>query len=92
MPDGMQNAGKERGRVLTPAFTLARRLLSREFAAEYLGMGLSTFDREVKEGRLPKSFRPTEGLIRWDVRDLDGWIEAEKERQLAAPGSDWDDA
>lgn len=55
-------------------------------------MGLSTFDREVKEGRLPKSFRPTEGLIRWDVRDLDGWIEAEKERQLAAPGSDWDDA
>ncbi|MFL1461356.1 helix-turn-helix transcriptional regulator [Roseococcus sp. DSY-14] len=68
------------------------RLMPRDLAALYLSMGVSTFDREVKEGRIPAGFRTTEGLLRWDRRDLDAWIDAQKERQLSRPANEWDDA
>jgi predicted DNA-binding transcriptional regulator AlpA len=72
---------------------VARRLLRRALAADYLDMGLSTFDREVKEGRLPPGFPTTGGLLRWDMRDLDAWIDERKERGLArASANAWDAA
>tara|TARA_R110002074_G_scaffold21173_2_gene66060 strand:- start:851 stop:1138 length:288 start_codon:yes stop_codon:yes gene_type:complete len=66
----------------TPGVNTARptpwRGLSREEAAQYIGISPTTFDEMVKDGRMPKPKRvrldkdsETRGRTIWDIRSLD---------------------
>lgn len=50
--------------------TLTPRLLRREDAASYLSVSAGTFDRLVKEGKLPAP-KLLDAIKRWDRFDLD---------------------
>jgi predicted DNA-binding transcriptional regulator AlpA len=56
--------------------TLPPRLISREAAAAYLSVAPGTFDKMVREGRMPSAKRVSEGRVAWDVRALDAAIES----------------
>lgn len=47
-----------------------KRLLKREEAASYCGIGPTKFDELVSRGTLPAPIR-LDGCVRWDVRQLD---------------------
>ncbi len=66
------------------------RVLRREQAASYCGLGATTFDAEVAAGRAPRPVRITQGVKRWDVLDLDEWIEERKAAHAPAINP-WDD-
>ena len=66
------------------------RILRRELAAPYCGLGTSTFDAEVAAGRAPRPVQITQGVKRWDVLDLDEWIEERKAANAPAVNP-WDD-
>ena len=70
-------------------------LLRREQAAIYLGMSPSTFDHEVKAGRMPKPIQTTNTLRAWHRGDLDAWAE-DRRVECEVPGNPthnpWDDA
>jgi predicted DNA-binding transcriptional regulator AlpA len=54
---------------------LAPRLVRREAAACYMGISPAKFSELVSAGRLPKPKR-LDGCVLWDVRELDGAIDA----------------
>jgi predicted DNA-binding transcriptional regulator AlpA len=51
--------------------TLPPRLISRDAAAEYVGVSPNTFDVMRGDGRMPPPRRLTVGRLAWDVRELD---------------------
>lgn len=55
--------------------SLFRRGLSREQAANYIGIGLTKFDKMVKDGRMPRPKR-LDGRVVWDLRKLDAAFDA----------------
>ena len=55
-----------------------RRLLSIELAAEYLGVSRATVERLVFRGELP--IVKIGGATRYDVDDLDGYINSNRRR------------
>ena len=66
-------------------------LLRRDLAASYLGMSPSTFDAEVKAGRLPKPIRITNTLKGWHRADLDAWADNQRAKcEADGDGSSWD--
>jgi excisionase family DNA binding protein len=67
----MNSPNPQRGRrlsVLPPS--LPPRGISREQAAEYVGVSPSTFDKLVKDGRMSQPKR-IDGRVVWEVRRLD---------------------
>src|SRR5215475_1300244 len=50
--------------------SLFRRGLSREQAANYVGVGPTKFDKMVRDGRMPRPKR-VDGRVVWDLRKLD---------------------
>ncbi len=52
---------------------MIKRLLTASEAAEYCGMGAGSFT--VHCPVRPKRARPGQRGLRWDVRDLDKWID-----------------
>jgi excisionase family DNA binding protein len=71
--------------------SLPPRGLSREQAAEYIGVGVSKFDEMVKDGRMPRPKR-IDGRIVWDLRKLDTAFDAlDDESAAPAPKENpWD--
>lgn len=65
-------------------------LLRRELAALYLGMSPSTFDVEVKAGRMPAPLPLAGSLKAWHRLDLEAW--AEERRAAGALSNPWDAA
>lgn len=59
--------------------TVRKRLLTTKEAAQYLGVSTWTIRRLVQEGKLPVVSGCEECNWRFDVRDLDHWIEQNKE-------------
>ena len=57
------------------------RVLEAELAAEYLGLALSTFHREVKAKRLPAPVQVTTGRHGWDRLVLDAWVDRRSGRE-----------
>ena len=55
-----------------------RRLLAIRSAAEYLGVSRATVERLVNRGELP--IVKVAGSTRYDVEDLDGYIETNRRR------------
>lgn len=66
--------------------TITPRLLSAPELAEYLGLPLSTIYAWAAEGRLP-SLHVGRGqrLLRFDVREIDRWIELHKAAERQRP-------
>jgi excisionase family DNA binding protein len=66
-----------------------RRGLSREEAAQYVGISATKFDQLVRSGRMPKA-KQIDGRKVWDVRRLDIAFDAlpDQDGQVA---SSWDD-
>ena len=62
------------------------RLLTATEAAHYLGIGRSTLYELKKRGELPHVLVGT--IVRFDVRDLDAYVEARKEAPPGALPSD----
>lgn len=62
------------------------RLLRREEAARYAGVGATKFDEMVRDGRMPRPFK-IDGLTRWDIRKVDAALD-----NLVDAGADnpWD--
>jgi predicted DNA-binding transcriptional regulator AlpA len=58
--------------------SLFRRGLSREQAANYIGIGPTKFDKMVKDGRMPRPKR-VDGRVVWDLRKLDAAFDALEE-------------
>jgi predicted DNA-binding transcriptional regulator AlpA len=58
--------------------SLFRRGLSREQAANYIGIGPTKFDKMVKDGRMPRPKR-LDGRVVWDLRKLDAAFDALEE-------------
>jgi hypothetical protein len=73
------------------ATNLPRRGLSREEAAMYLGIGVSTFDEMRATGKI-ESPRLIKSRKLWDIRDLDLAFEALPREDAPTVGSSWDDA
>ena len=53
-----------------PHSTILPRVLSREQAADYVGLGVTFFDKQVKAGLFPDSVRIGSRKL-WDIRQLD---------------------
>ena len=62
--------------------------LSREKAAQYIGIGTSKFDEMVKDGRMP-SPKTINSRVVWDRHRLDAAFDDLAERVQANP---WDEA
>jgi predicted DNA-binding transcriptional regulator AlpA len=67
-----------------------RRGLSREEAAMYCGIGTTSFDRLVADGRMPKPFRIGNRVL-WDIRKIDLRID-ELSHDDDTGKSSWEDA
>ena len=72
------------------ALPIVPRILRRELAALYVGLGATTWDTEVAAGRAPRPVQVTDGVKGWDRFDLDAWIEERKAAQNK--GCAWDKA
>jgi predicted DNA-binding transcriptional regulator AlpA len=72
------------------AFPITPRILRRELAALYVGLGATTWDAEVSAGRAPRPVNVTPGVKGWDRHDLDLWIEERKAAQAPALNP-WDE-
>ena len=74
---------------MTPAriATVPRRGLRREESALYVGVSATKFDGWVADGQMPKGFH-VDGVVLWDVRDLDSAFEALKDGQGR---NEWDE-
>lgn len=46
-------------------------VLTKELAAQYMGMSISTFERQVRLGELPKPRLTSERRVGWLRRELD---------------------
>lgn len=76
-------------RALSQSRTVPRRGLSRDEAAQYLGISPGTFDTMRHEGRIePPRLIGNRKL--WDIRDLDLAFDALPRED--SPSSSWDDA
>lgn len=64
--------------------TLRPRLISREAAADYVGVGVTKFDEMVADGRMPKPKRVDTRKL-WDVRALDAAADALPDDQPIKP-------
>lgn len=73
--------------VLPP--TLAPRGLSREQAAEYIGVSASLFDLMVGDGRMPKPKMLNTRTI-WDRRRLDAAFAALPDKDGQVDDNPWD--
>lgn len=70
--------------------SLFRRGLSREQAANYIGIGLTKFDKMVKDGRMPRPKR-LDGRVVWDLRKLDAAFDALEDDEADKPEPNpWD--
>ncbi|GLI93939.1 helix-turn-helix transcriptional regulator [Methylocystis echinoides] len=69
---------------------IAPRLLRRERAAAYLDVSPTSFDKLVKEGKLPKPKR-LDGFRWWDRVDLDASAESLPYEGDGAPDDSWND-
>lgn len=67
------------------------RVLEEDLAAAYVGLGVSTFRREVAAGRAPAALRLTKGRIGWDVRALDRWVDQLAGSAAGSPRNPWDE-
>jgi len=69
------------------------RVLRREQAAGYVGLGTTTFDAEVAAGRAPRPVQITDGVKGWCRLTLDAWIDDRLAASGAAEtGNPWDAA
>ncbi len=59
--------------------------LREEFAAEYVGLSVSTWRAECKAGRAPKPVHITVGRQVWLRDDLDRWLDAKAGRTNDQP-------
>jgi predicted DNA-binding transcriptional regulator AlpA len=74
--------------VLPPS--IPPRGLSRQQAAEYIGISATKFDELVKDGRMPKP-KQIDGRIVWDRVLLDEAFEALEDADApTAPKNEWD--
>jgi predicted DNA-binding transcriptional regulator AlpA len=70
--------------------SLFRRGLSRDQAANYIGIGATKFDKMVKEGRMPRPKR-VDGRVVWDLRKLDAAFDALEDDDPDKPETNpWD--
>ena len=69
--------------------SLPPRGLSREQAAEYIGVGATKFDEMVGDGRMPKP-KKIDGRIVWDLRKLDAAFDALEDQDTAQKRRKWD--
>lgn len=65
-----------------------QRLLNREAAARYLGVSLNVFDPRAKPDLRYINMTGTPRGYRWDVRDLDHWIDQGAARWSRAMAQD----
>jgi predicted DNA-binding transcriptional regulator AlpA len=63
--------------------------VSRETAAELLGISAGTFDKLVKAGKLPEP-REVESRILWDSAEIRAAWRAMPRRGQQPPGNEWD--
>ena len=80
----LERVGKSATQSSKPA--ALRRGMSRTEAAQYLGVGTTSFDNMVKDGTMPKPVR-LGGRVVWDIQALDAAFD-----RLAAPSTNnpWD--
>lgn len=74
--------------------TAPRRGLRRQEAAQYVGIGVTTFDEWVATGRMPQPMRPSPGIVLWDILELDTAFDALHETpppDQNAGRAKWDD-
>jgi predicted DNA-binding transcriptional regulator AlpA len=69
------NGGGKMRRAPALPSNLPPRGLSREQAAEYVGIGTTLFDRMVADGRMPKPWH-INGRVLWDRRQVDRKLDA----------------
>jgi hypothetical protein len=77
-------------RALADARPVPRRGLSRDEAAQYVGVGTTLFDSLVADGAMPKPAH-VRGRKIWDMRKLDLALD-EIFQQGDVGGSTWDNA
>ena len=63
------------------------RLLRVKDAASYCAMSRASFLRKVSEGVFPKAIRISNGIVAWDVSDLDAAIDEIKDNAKASAGN-----
>ena len=79
------NELRERGR--RSGFQVLPRLLTKDEAASYCGMGVESFAANCPVK--PIRIRPGDRGLRWDIRELDEWIDSLKENSTCSENVDW---
>ncbi|MCC8194793.1 MAG: helix-turn-helix domain-containing protein [Deltaproteobacteria bacterium] len=67
--------------MLSKKNSCSGKVLRAKDAAAFLGLGVSTFWRWVKDGRLPKGTRLSARVTVWRVSDLESFIEQQTAQQ-----------
>lgn len=70
-----RTAHKWEGEARQLRVSVSPRLVSRDSAAGYMGVGVTKFDEMVRDGRAPKPLR-IDSRVLWDVHRLDAAIDA----------------
>jgi prophage regulatory protein len=60
-------------------------LVTREAAAELVGISVTTLDTEVRQGRFPRPRQLSPRRVGWLVRELEEWAEARPHSELLPP-------
>lgn len=68
-----------------PFIQLAPILVSKPIAAQMLAMSVTTFERCVQKGEIPKPRQLSAGRVGWLVRELAEWGEAQPVSELLPP-------
>lgn len=76
---------------MTKQSATLRRGMSREEAADYLGISPTKFDEWRSAGKIPAA-RRLDGRKLWDIRELDVVFETLPREDSPATGGSWDDA
>lgn len=59
--------------------------LNKEQSAQYLSLGISTFEKLVREDKMPKPRQLSEHRVAWVRAELDAWLQSRPPSDLPPP-------
>lgn len=63
---------------MSEAQTLSQKLIPGKEVTKIVGFGRTKLNLLVKEGKFPQPIRFSDNFIRWDLEEVNNWIEQQK--------------
>ncbi|PJG81969.1 helix-turn-helix transcriptional regulator [Caviibacterium pharyngocola] len=67
---------------MTDTQTQSKQLISGKKVTEIVGIGRTKLNLLVKANQFPQPIRFSQNFIRWDLEEVNAWIEEQKEKRV----------